>query len=122
MTTRFAATALVALVVASGAGGSGALDPGVTSTSVLLGGTVPLTGEAAAFGSVGPGAKAYFDYVNAAGGVHGRKIEYVFYNEGYDAAQTVQLKRKLVEKQDAVMRETDFAGTGVRAAANERHV
>ena len=73
-------------------------DPGVTPTTVLLGGTVPLTGEAAAFGAVGPGAKAYFDYVNDEGGVHGRKISYRFYDDAYNPAQTVQLTRKLVEQ------------------------
>ncbi len=61
-----------------------AADPGVTPTSLLIGGTVPLSGEAAAFGSVGPGAKAYFDYVNAHGGVYGRKIVYRYYDDGYD--------------------------------------
>ena len=44
-------------------------------------------GEAAAFGAVGPGAKAYFDYVNAQGGVNGRKIDYLFYDDGYDPAR-----------------------------------
>ncbi len=78
-----------------------ASDPGVTSTSVLLGGTVPLTGEAAAFGAVGAGAKAYFDHVNSKGGVHGRKISYIFYDDAYNPAQTVQLTRRLVE-QDGV--------------------
>ena len=56
--------ALLALVLASTAGAASTADPGVTATSILLGGTVPLSGEASAFGSVGPGAKAYFDYVN----------------------------------------------------------
>ena len=59
----------------------------MTPTSILIGGTVPLSGEAAAFGSVGPGAKAYFDYVNAHGGVYGRKIEYRYYDDGYDPAR-----------------------------------
>ena len=59
---------------------------------------MPLTGEAAAFGAVGPGARAYFDHVNARGGVHGRKIEYRFYDDAYNPAQTVQLTRRLVEE------------------------
>ena len=77
----------------SGAASSSA-DPGVTPTTILIGGTVPLSGEAAAFGSVGPGAKAYFDYVNARGGVNGRKIDYRYYDDGYNPAQTVQLTRQ----------------------------
>ena len=76
------------------AGAATTADPGVTPTTVLIGGTVPLSGEAAAFGSVGPGAKAYFDYVNAKGGVNGRKIEYRYYDDAYDPAQTVQLTRQ----------------------------
>ena len=85
MTARTAA-ALAVLVVTATAGASPAAEPGVTSTSILLGGTVPLTGEAAAFGSVGPGAKAYFDFVNAKGGVNGRTIEYRYYDDAYNPA------------------------------------
>ena len=118
MTARFAATALVALVVAAGAGASGAVDPGVTSTSVLLGGTVPLTGEAAAFGSVGPGAKAYFDYVNAKGGVNGRNVEYRYYDDAYNPAQTVQLTRRLVE-QDKVFAVFNSIGTANNLAIRD---
>lgn len=91
------AAALAALVAVGGAGASSTADPGITATSIVIGGTVPLSGEAAAFGSVGPGAKAYFDYVNASGGVNGRKLDYHYYDDAYNPAQTVQLTRKLVE-------------------------
>ena len=91
-----AAAVLVGALAAATALASRAADPGVTSNSILIGGTVPLSGEAAAFGSVGPGAKAYFDYVNAHGGVYGRKIEYRYYYDGYDPSRTVQLTRQLV--------------------------
>ena len=84
MTARAAVVALSALALVATAGAAPAADPGVGETSVLLGGTVPLTGEAAAFGSVGPGAKAYFDHVNAKGGVNGRKIEYRYYDDAYN--------------------------------------
>jgi branched-chain amino acid transport system substrate-binding protein len=94
---RIAVIAVAALAVSAAAGARPAADPGVTPTSVLLGGTVPLTGEAAAFGAVGPGAKAYFDHVNAKGGVHGRKISYRYYDDAYNPANTVQLTRRLVE-------------------------
>ena len=57
---------------------------------------MPLSGEAAAFGAVGPGAKAYFGYVNSKGGVNGRTIEYRFYDDAYNPAQTVQQTRRLV--------------------------
>ena len=119
------AALLVALVLASTAGAAATADPGVTAKTILLGGTVPLSGEASAFGSVGPGAKAYFDYVNSKGGVNGRRIEYRYYDDGYLPAQTVQLTRKLVE-QDKVFAIFNSVGTANNAAIqpylNQRRV
>jgi len=117
--TRHLAVALAcALTLAAAAGATETADPGVTTTEVLLGGTVPLSGEAAAFGAVGPGAKAYFDYVNAKGGVHGRKIRYIFYDDAYNPAQTVQLTRKLVE-QDRVFALFNVTGTAHNLAIRD---
>lgn len=118
MTARVAVAGIVALAVAAGAGASPAADPGVTPTSVLVGGTVPLTGEAAAFGAVGPGAKAYFDYVNAKGGVNGRTVEYRYYDDAYNPAQTVQLTRRLVE-QDKVFAIFNSTGTASNLAIRD---
>ena len=116
---------LLALVLVSTAGAASTADPGVSAKTILLGGTVPLSGEASAFGSVGPGAKAYFDYVNAKGGVNGRKIRYVYYDDSYNPVQTVQLTRKLVE-QDRVFAIFNSVGTANNAAIqgylNQRRV
>jgi len=110
--------ALVALVATAAATGRTTAEPGVTQTTILLGGTVPLSGEAAAFGSVGPGAKAYFDWVNASGGVNGRNVEYRYYDDAYNPAQTVQLTRKLVE-QDRVLAIFNAIGTANNLAIRE---
>ena len=107
---RIALAGAALLLLATTAGAATQADPGVTAKTILLGGTVPLTGEAAAFGSVAPGAKAYFDYVNAKGGVNGRKIIYRYYDDGYDPARTVQLTRQLVE-QDKVFAIFNAVGT-----------
>jgi branched-chain amino acid transport system substrate-binding protein len=107
-----------ALTAAASAGATPYADPGVTPTSILIGGTVPLSGEAAAFGAVAPGAKAYFDYVNSKGGVHGRKIEYRFYDDAYNPAQTVQLTRRLVE-QDHVLAVFNAIGTANNLAIRD---
>ncbi len=115
---RVALVVVLALGVAGAAGARPVADPGVTATSILIGGTVPLTGEAAAFGSVGPGAKAYFDYVNAAGGVNGRKVEYRYYDDAYNPSQTVQLTRKLVE-QDRVFAIFGSVGTANNLAIRD---
>jgi branched-chain amino acid transport system substrate-binding protein len=72
--------------------------PGVSPTTITIGGTVPITGPAALFASVGRGAEAYFSYVNAHGGVNGRKIKYIYLDDAYDPAKTVQLTRQLVEQ------------------------
>lgn len=91
-------TVALALALAPVALAGGAADPGVTSKEILLGGTVPLTGFAALFGSVGPGAEAYFKYVNAHGGVNGRRIRYEYLDDQYSVPLTVQQTRKLVEE------------------------
>jgi ABC-type branched-subunit amino acid transport system substrate-binding protein len=84
--------------------------PGITSSTITIGGTVPITGPAALFGSVGRGADAYFKYVNAHGGVNGRKIKYIYLDDAYDPAKTVQLTRQLVD-QDHVLALFDTVGT-----------
>jgi branched-chain amino acid transport system substrate-binding protein len=104
------ALAALALLVLPGAHAEPAPEPGLTPTTVLLGATVPLSGPAAAFGALGPGAKAYFDHVNAGGGVNGRKIVFRFYDDGYDPARTVQLTRQLVQ-QDGVFAVFGSVGT-----------
>jgi branched-chain amino acid transport system substrate-binding protein len=113
-----ALVAVAALVVAASSSARLVADPGVTATSVLLGGTVPLTGEAAAFGAVAPGAKAYFDHVNARGGVHGRRISYRYYDDAYNPATTVQLTRRLVE-QDGVFAVFNGIGTAPSLAVRD---
>lgn len=115
---RLALVGAVLLLLTASAGAATQADPGVTSKTIVLGGTVPLSGEAAAFGSVGPGAKAYFDYVNAKGGVNGRKIDYRYYDDGYNPAQTVQLTRKLVE-QDKVFAIFNAIGTANNLAIRD---
>ncbi|MBA2359654.1 MAG: ABC transporter substrate-binding protein [Actinobacteria bacterium] len=97
-------------VVLSGAHAGSTADPGVTSDSILLGGTVPLTGPAAAFASVAPGARAYFDHVNARGGVFGRKIRYRYVDDGFEVNRTVDETRRLVQ-QDRVFAIFNSIGT-----------
>jgi branched-chain amino acid transport system substrate-binding protein len=92
------------------AGGVSVGTPGVTSTEILLGGTVPLSGPASPFGVVGPGANAYFRYVNAHGGVNGRKIKYLYRDDGYDPSKTIDRTRELVQ-QDKVFAIFNSVGT-----------
>jgi branched-chain amino acid transport system substrate-binding protein len=84
--------------------------PGVTATTITIGGTVPITGPAALFGSIGRGADAYFKYVNAGGGINGRKVRYLYLDDQYNPATTVELTRRLVE-QEHVLAIFNSAGT-----------
>ncbi len=84
---------------------------GVTSTEILVGTHQPLTGPAAAgYSEISPATKAYFDFVNAAGGVHGRKITYKIEDDGYNPANTQTVVRKLV-LQDKVFAVLNGLGT-----------
>ncbi len=80
-----------------GAYGRGGSDPGVTPTSILLGGTVPLTGDEVAYAATARGAEAYFKYVNARGGVRGRQIKYLYVDDAYNPAETARKTRELVQ-------------------------
>ena len=93
-------------------------DPGVSATTIVIGGTSPLTGPAAAYASVARGAKAYFDYVNATGGVANRKIDYRIVDDAYNPAQTVQAVRRLVE-QDKVFAVFNTLGTEANLAVRD---
>src|SRR5204862_6614797 len=97
-----------------------AATPGVTPTTITIGGTVPLSGLAAAFGSVARGSDAYFKYVNSRGGVNGRKIVYKYVDDAYDPARMVQLTQRLVE-QDQVFALFDTVGTD-NALADRQYV
>ena len=74
-----------------------ASDVGVTATSVKVGATFPLTGVAApGYSEIPTGAKAYFDYVNKAGGVNGRTIDYKYLDDAYNPTTTSQVTNQLV--------------------------
>jgi branched-chain amino acid transport system substrate-binding protein len=105
-----ASALLCALVLATGASGAGTATPGVTPTEVVIGGTIPLTGVASAYKTVGLGASYYFKYVNAHGGVNHRKIRYIIKDDQYDPGQTMDKTRELVE-QDHVFAIFNSLGT-----------
>jgi len=114
MTTRLKVSVVFALlaiaVVVSAAAASSTATPGLTKTSVTIGGTFPLTGPAQLYGVIPKAENAYFQYVNAHGGVNGRKINFKYYDDGYNPAQTVPLTKKLVQ-QDKVFAVYGSLGT-----------
>jgi branched-chain amino acid transport system substrate-binding protein len=124
--TRKLSLTLLALAVAFALGATAALaatirttaDPGVTPTTVLLGGTAPLTGSQSAYASIARGAKAYFDYVDSRGGVNGRRIDYMFLDDLSDPNQSAQLTKRLVEK-DGVFAVFNTFGTDQNLAVRD---
>ena len=110
------ATTLTLLLTSAACGsddgpGSGESVPGVTDTEIVVGTHMPLTGPASAgYSKIAPATKAYFDYVNAKGGVHGRKITYKIMDDGYNPATTQQVVRQLV-LQDKVFALLNGLGT-----------
>jgi branched-chain amino acid transport system substrate-binding protein len=77
-------------------------DPGASDTEVKIGTSAPFSGPVSAYGTITKTAAAYFAKVNADGGVNGRKITYITYDDGFTPAKTVEMTRKLVE-QDEVL-------------------
>ena len=95
-----AALAASAAVVMT-AGATSSATPGVTAKSILLEGTFPLSGPASGYAPIPAGMGAYFSYVNAHGGVNGRKIIWKYSDDGYNPANTVQLTHQFVEQDHA---------------------
>lgn len=76
---------------------------GVTATEIVIGQSAALTGPLAELGQeVASGAKAYFDYVNAQGGIHGRKIKLITLDDGYDTERAVENVRQLIQKEQVL--------------------
>jgi ABC-type branched-subunit amino acid transport system substrate-binding protein len=103
----------------SSSSSSGALTasaPGITSTTITIGSHQPLTGVAApGYDEIAPASTAYFDYVNAHGGIYGRKIVYKYLNDQYNPTDTVSVVKQLV-LQDNVYAIFDGLGTPTHLA------
>ncbi len=102
----------------SGSSGSAltASAPGITATTITIGSHQPLTGVAApGYDEIAPASNAYFDYVNAHGGIYGRKIVYKFLNDQYNPTDTVSVVKQLV-LQDNVYAIFDGLGTPTHLA------
>ena len=78
-------------------------DPGASDTEIKLGHINPYSGPASAYGLIGKTLEAYFKKVNAEGGVNGRKLTFVTYDDGYSPPKTVEQARKLVESDEVLL-------------------
>jgi ABC-type branched-subunit amino acid transport system substrate-binding protein len=90
--------------------------PGITATQILIGSHQPLTGPAApGYSEIAPAANAYFQYVNAHGGIYGRKIKYTYLDDAYDPSKTTSVVHQLV-LQDSVYAIFNGLGTPTHLA------
>ena len=86
--------------------------PGVTDSEIKIGNTGPYSGPASSYSSVPKSQAAYWQMINDQGGVNGRKIDFISYDDAYSPPKTVEMVRKLVED-DQVFAITWFSDTSV---------
>ena len=78
-------------------------DPGASDTEIKIGNINPYSGPASAYGTIGKTIGAYFNKINAEGGINGRKINYITYDDGYAPPKAVEQARKLVESDEVLL-------------------
>ena len=78
-------------------------DAGATDTEIKIGNTNPYSGPASAYGMIGKTIDAYFKKVNAEGGINGRKVNFITYDDGYSPPKAVEQVRKLVESDEVLL-------------------
>src|SRR5689334_16846258 len=92
--------------------------PGASATEIKLGQTMPYSGPASAYGTIGKVEQAYFKMINDKGGINGRKVNLISLDDGYSPPKTVELIRQLVE-QDKVLCTHNTLGTATNTAIHK---
>jgi branched-chain amino acid transport system substrate-binding protein len=101
---RGALLAAIAIAISTCAGHAENLyDPGASDTSIKIGNTMPYSGPNSAFAVIGRTQAAYFSMINDQGGINGRKIDYISYDDGYSSPKTVEQVRRLVESDEVLL-------------------
>jgi ABC-type branched-subunit amino acid transport system substrate-binding protein len=106
MRALIASVALCVIAVGSSTSPAGAqkkYDPGASDTEIRIGNIMPYSGPASAYGTIGKAQAAYFRMINEQGGINGRKINFISYDDGYSPPKTVEQARKLVEGDEVLL-------------------
>jgi branched-chain amino acid transport system substrate-binding protein len=126
---RKAGLAAIAVAIVAMAGAATAeekkYDTGATDTEIKIGNTMPYSGQGSGWGSLGRSEAAYFDKVNAEGGVNGRKIKFISYDDAYSPPKTVEQARKLVENDEVLLLFSPFGvptNTAIHKYMNSKKV
>src|SRR5450432_4289060 len=99
----FSAALAVLAATSSGALAQKKYDIGATDTAIKIGNIMPYSGPASAYGVIGKTEEAYFRKINAEGGINGRKINFVTYDDGYSPPKAIEQARKLVEGDEVLL-------------------
>src|SRR5690349_17300595 len=89
--------------------------PGVSDTEIKIGNIMPYSGPASSYAVIGKTEAAYINKINSEGGINGRKIQFISYDDGYNPSKTVEQARKLVEN-DGVLLIFQSLGTACNTA------
>jgi len=109
---------LMAVALAAPAMAQKKYDPGASDKEIRIGNTNPYSGPASAYGTIGKSITAYFKMVNEQGGINGRRVNFISYDDGYSPPRTVEMARKLVE-QDQVLFVFQTLGTPSNTAIHK---
>jgi ABC-type branched-subunit amino acid transport system substrate-binding protein len=95
--------AVAAAVMATTASAEKKYDPGATDTEIKIGNIMPYSGPASSYGVIGKSEAAYFNMINAEGGINGRKIKFISYDDAYSPPKAIEQARKLVESDEVLL-------------------
>src|SRR5438445_7174210 len=94
---------VVAAIVPTTAHAQKKYDPGASDTEIKIGNIMPYSGPASAYGTIGKAQAAYFNKINAEGGINGRKINFISYDDAFSPPKAVEQARKLVESDEVLL-------------------
>ncbi|MBH5385109.1 MULTISPECIES: ABC transporter substrate-binding protein [Bradyrhizobium] len=99
----FSAALVLAAALSTAASAQKKYDTGASDTEIKIGNIMPYSGPASAYGVIGKTEEAYFRKINAEGGINGRKINFITYDDTYSPPKTVEQARKLVESDEVLL-------------------
>src|SRR5256886_15647337 len=100
-------------------------EQGVTDTEIRIGNVMPYSGSLEVFGAIGKAEAAYFEMINERGGINGRKVRFISYDDKSNPSAALDLTRSLIEKDDVLLMFGSFGTPGnfaVRTYLNERQI
>jgi branched-chain amino acid transport system substrate-binding protein len=100
---KIALAAIVTTALATTAHAQKKYDPGATNTEIKIGNIMPYSGPASAYATIGKTEAAYFNKLNSEGGINGRLINFISYDDGYSPPKAVEQARKLVESDEVLL-------------------